>query len=153
MTQTSAPRDFEFLDRARLEERACKSLTTRDFSSGLAPLCRLLLTLEPKDPERGVVLACLAVVYSRTGRSADAERALHNAEECGQGRAGDGCGASCASGAGVVGRLWVMLSVPGALPGRPGTASSPAGADVMGYYSLNAGGLRARWFRGAGSAS
>jgi hypothetical protein len=80
MTQTSAPRDLEFLDRAGLEERACKSLTTRDFSAGLGPLSRLLLTLEPEDPERGVVLACLAVVYSRTGRPADADRALRNAE-------------------------------------------------------------------------
>jgi hypothetical protein len=85
MTQTSAPRDFKFLDRARLEERACRSLTARDFSSGLAPLCRLLLTLEPLDPERGVVLACLAVVYSRMGRSADAERALRNAESAAKG--------------------------------------------------------------------
>ncbi len=56
------------------------SLTTQDFSSCVAPLCRLLLKLAPQDPERGVVLACLAVVYSRTGRCADAERALRNAE-------------------------------------------------------------------------
>jgi hypothetical protein len=89
MTRTSTPRDFEVLDRARLEERACRSLTTRDFRSGLAPLCRLLLALEPQDPERGVVLACLVVVYSRMGRSAEATRALRNAESATRGaRAG-----------------------------------------------------------------
>ena len=85
MTQTTSPRHFESFDRARLEERACRSLTTRDFRSGLAPLCRLLLTLEPQDPERGVVLACLAVAYSRTGRPADADRALHSAESTARG--------------------------------------------------------------------
>ncbi len=85
MPQPSAPLDFDLLDRARLEERACGSLTTGDFRSGLAPLCRLLLTLEPQDPERGVVLACLTVVYSRTGRTADADRALRSAESAARG--------------------------------------------------------------------
>ncbi len=79
MTDRGSARHLES-DRAQLEESAYRSLTAQDFRSSLAPLCRLLLTLEPRDPERAVVLACLAVVYARTGRAVEAERALRNAE-------------------------------------------------------------------------
>lgn len=76
---SNTARDLTF-SRAQLEERACRSLLAQDFRSGLAPLCRLLLTLPPHDSERAVVLACLAVVYARMGRREDAECALRSAE-------------------------------------------------------------------------
>jgi Flp pilus assembly protein TadD len=68
-------------DRAELEALACHSLTKQDFRGGLAPLSRLLLALVPDDPERPVVLACLAVAYARLGRTAPARRALRDAEQ------------------------------------------------------------------------
>lgn len=81
---TAAAREVS-RSRAALEERAYRSLVAQDFHAGLAPLCRLLLALDPCDPERTVVLACLAVVYARIGRPADAERTLRQAETAARG--------------------------------------------------------------------
>jgi hypothetical protein len=81
MTDTSLARALaSSTDRVSLQASACRSLTAQDFRAGLAPLGRLLLTLDPGDPERPVVLACLAVVYARLGRPAAARRALRDAE-------------------------------------------------------------------------
>lgn len=75
-----AARDITNTERASLEALACRSLEAQDFRAGLAPLCRLLLTLDHLDPERPLVLACLAVVYARIGRLEAARRTLRSAE-------------------------------------------------------------------------
>jgi Flp pilus assembly protein TadD len=80
MADGNAARHVENLDPASLRALACRSLTSQDFQAGLAPLCRLLLTLDHRDPERPLVLACLAVVYARIGRPEAARRALRKAE-------------------------------------------------------------------------
>lgn len=65
--------------RAELERLAFDSLVLRDFRAGLAPLGRLLLQLAHGDPERPIVLCCLAVAYAEVGRTRDAERVLRDA--------------------------------------------------------------------------
>jgi len=80
MANSGAARDVTDIDRASLEALAYRSLAAQDFRAGLAPLCRLLLTLDQRDPERPLVLACLAVVYARLGRPEDARQALGKAE-------------------------------------------------------------------------
>src|SRR5689334_5032460 len=80
MADAAAARDITNVDRASLQALACRSLEAKDFRAGLAPLCRLLLALDHRDPERPLVLACLAVVYARMGRPEAARRALREAE-------------------------------------------------------------------------
>lgn len=65
--------------RAEAERLAFDSLSLRNFRAGLAPLSRLLLQMPEGDPERPVVLACLAVVYTELGRRRDAQRVLSEA--------------------------------------------------------------------------
>ncbi len=65
--------------REALQQRVGVSLGERKFRDCIAPLCRLLLGLPPRDPERAVLWACLAVSYAETGRVADAQRALGQA--------------------------------------------------------------------------
>lgn len=80
MADLGAAREVADGDRASLEALAYRSLAAQDFRAGLAPLCRLLLTLDHRDPERPLVLACLAVVYARLGRLDEAHQALRKAE-------------------------------------------------------------------------
>jgi hypothetical protein len=85
MADAGAAREITKLDRVSLQALACRSLEAKDFRAGLAPLCRLLLTLDHRDPERPLVLACLAVVYARIGRSEAARRTLRRAEAAASG--------------------------------------------------------------------
>jgi hypothetical protein len=80
MGDSGAARDISNVDRVSLQTLACRSLEAKDFRAGLAPLCRLLLALDHRDPERPLVLACLAVVYARLDRPEAARRTLRMAE-------------------------------------------------------------------------
>jgi uncharacterized membrane protein len=85
MTDAGAARDITKIDRVSLQALVCRSLEAKDFRAGLAPLCRLLLTLDHRDPERPLVLACLAVVYARIDRPEAARRTLRCAEAAARG--------------------------------------------------------------------